>query len=159
MPTAAASVPFAQQLQKHVAKVHSVEKLDALQAIIDGRRAEILEEERMTAERKALLESSGAHVIQAEHEHKPIDMFKESDADKTWWSSSVDLKRAPAGTCPERPSLYKPHKDERLGGWVGGPKWMFSRTKKRAGTESWQKNRNEPLMEADMQVCAAEPCL
>ena len=153
-------IPFVQQLEAHCAKVRSVDKLDALQAIIDERRSALRREEAEAASRQELLARSGAHVTQAESTKK-FDSFREGDAEKTWWSSSTELKRAPSGICPEHPSLYKPQKDEATGGWVGGPKWMFSRAKKRAGTESWQKNRNEPLMEANMQVrvCRARASL
>ena len=147
-------IPFDQQLTAHVAKLRSTDKLDALQAIIDKRRNQLEQDEHEAAARRAVLERSGAHVSHAESERQPFHSFKEEEADKTWWSASVALKRAPSGICPERPSLYKPHHDDATGGWVGGPKWMFSRAKKRAGTDSWQINRNEPLMEEKMQVGA-----
>ena len=140
---------FEQQFVEYISKLRSVDKLDALQDALKRRREELLTEQQRAAERRAAA-AGGDHVALAELDRKQWPVYKPEDS-SLWWSSTKSLKRMPAGVSPGEPSLQKPQRDEILGGWVGGPKWMFSRERKRMGAAKYDRNPNEPLMEVKMK--------
>ena len=70
-----------------------------------------------------------------------------------YWEARKSSKRQPAGVHRGRASLYPPeqlpYKQGGDGGWTGGPKWCFSREKRRQDSEHWDANPLEPLMTKD----------
>ena len=134
-----------QKVEEYVAQIKSVDTLDKLAALIDKQRGVLHAKQKDVAERKAAA-AVGDHVALAEQDRKRWPTYKEGDTG-LWWSSTTSLKKMPSGVSPGPPSMRPPQREQRLGGWVGGPKWMFSRERRRLGATKYDKNPNEPLME------------
>jgi len=147
---------------KHIAGLHDLNMLDdILNAVNEAREAEVQRLDKIERKREAARSSAAnGHVLPSEP-LKRTDNTKEfvyptfkSESGLIWYpAKSMDRIGSEgageaAGVHRRGTSLMaKPERDKVRDGWVGGPKWMYSREKKHVGSEKWIVDKNEMLLE------------
>ena len=125
-------------------------RLDQLKKILAQYERTLLEQKRKKEAAAQRGIHSSLHVMEASAEDYPS--FRDGET-PLYWEARKSSKRQPAGVHRGRASLYPPeqlpYKQGGDGGWTGGPKWCFSREKRRQDSEHWDANPLEPLMTKD----------